>query len=240
VNDTSSRHPSALALDRLALGVARADVAAHVAGCEACRARMPTSAPAAAVPAWARQLPPRRRSRLSWLVGSRPRVFGVAVAAFACAVVVWAGRGHLVEPGGTRPYVGTKGGPELWLYVKRGDRVTLWNGADAVTPGDLIRLKVQPDRFEHVSVFGAAKPPGGYNRVYDGAIPSGEATALPFSLKVDAQPGDEALLIVLSSASVPADQVGKVLAGAGDKDGRWWWRRLVLSKTINPRDGSPP
>jgi hypothetical protein len=242
VNDeaNSAQHPSFLALDRHALGIAQPEVAAHLARCETCRARLPAAGPAPDVPAWARQLPPRRRPWLFWPVSTRPRTFGLAVAAVACAALLWVTGGKLFTPAGPHDYVGTKGGPELWLYVKRGDSVALWNGTDPVTPGDLLRLTVHPDRFKHVTVFGATRTPGEYNRVYDGAIVSGEPTALPFALKVDAQPGAETLLVVLGSASVPPDQVDRALAGDGEKEGRRWSRRLVLSKTMSSRDGSRP
>jgi hypothetical protein len=233
VND----HPSWLALDRHALGIAQPDVAAHLASCETCRARLPAPASTSAAPGWARQLPPRPRAWLAWAVGTRPRALGLAAATFACATLVWFAAGRHNDPHG---YLGTKGGPELWLYVKRGEHVALWNGTDPVVPGDLLRLKIQPDRFKHVTVFAASRKPREYSRLYDGAIAPGEPKALPFSLKVDAQPGDESLIVVLGSETVPPDHVDEVLAGDGDKEGRRWSRRLVLAKTIDQRDGSPP
>lgn len=237
-----SQHPSFLALDRHALGIAQPEVAAHLASCEACRARLPAPAPASAaeVPTWARQLPPRRRAWAFWPVSTKPRAFGLVVAAFACAALLWVTGDKIRTPGGPHDYVGTKGGPELWLYVKRGESVALWNGTDPVVPGDLLRIKVQPDRFKHVTVFGATRTPGEYNRLYDSAIVAGEPTALPFALKVDAQPGAETLLVVLGSAVVPPDQADKVPAGDGENEGRRWSRRLVLPKTVSPRDGSRP
>lgn len=238
---SGSQHPSYLALDRHALGVAQPEVAAHVATCAICQARLPAPPPAPALPAWARALPPRRRAWLAWPSRTGPRTLGLAVAALACAALVWITGGNFGTPAGSHDYIGTKGGPELWLYVKRRENVALWNGAEPVIPGDLLRLKIQPDRFKHITVFGLKRTPAGeISRLYDGAITSGEATALPFSLVVDAEPGNETLLVVLGSAAVGPDQLDKVLAADGDKDGRWWSRRLVLSKTITPRDGSRP
>ena len=168
-------------------------------------------------------------------------MLGLTVAAVVCAALVWITGGNFGTPVGSHDYVGTKGGPELWLYVKRRKNVALWNGTDPVIPGDLLRLKIQPDRFKHITVFGAKRTAAGeISRLYDGAIASGEATALPFSMVVDAEPGNETLLVVLGSAAVGPDQVDKVLAGDGEKDGRWWSRRVVLSKTITARDGSQP
>lgn len=234
---SESQHPSFLALDRHALGVASPEVAAHVASCATCQARLPATATAPALPAWARQLPPRRRAWFVWPVRTKPRAFGFAVVAVACAALVWVTA--------RRPdYIGTKGGAELWLYVKRGDSVALWNGTEPVVPGDLLRLKIQPDRFKHVTVFAVSKPAtataGAYSRLYDSAIAGGEPTALPFSLKVDAQPGDETLLVVLGATAVAPDQVDSVVAGDGGKQSSHWSRRLVLSKAVNARDGSRP
>jgi hypothetical protein len=231
-----SLHPSFLELDRHALGVARADVASHVAGCESCQARLAHSGPASEVPAWARQLAPRRRSWFSWPVLGRTRALAFAATALACAALVWTtGASHfgrLLGSGATQDYVGTKGGPVLWLYVKRGDRVALWNGADPVMAGDLLQLKVQPDRFTHVNVFGASKTAGAYTTLYDAPIASGQPTALAFSFRVDAESGDEALLVVLGPESISPAEVAAVLAR--DK-GRYWSRHFVLPKA----GGSP-
>ena len=60
---------------------------------------------------------------------------------------------------------------------------------------------------------------------------------MPFSWKVDAQPGDETLLIVLGAEAVSPDQVANIL-GHPD-EGRHWSRRLVLAKAVL-RDGAPP
>ncbi len=215
-------HPSFLELDRHALGVSAAGVAAHVATCEACQAHLRLVEPggaAADVPAWA--LAQRRRPpRLRWSVS-------FAAAAAACALVLWLAVGHRGGGG-----IETKGGPELWLYVKRGERVDLWNGTDPVRPGDRLRLKLQPDRYRHISVFGGA------GRLYDAPLVSGQLTSLPFSWEVDAQPGDETLVVILGPESVAPEEVADVLA-RGDA-ARYWSRRLVLAKAAQPGDGAPP
>ena len=227
-------HPSFLELDRHALGAGRADTAAHVASCEACRVHLQAVEAPAEVPAWTARLEARAPRRFGWPAALRVRTAGLAVAAFACAFVLWLAVGH-VGPRATAvdPYVGTKGGPELWLYVKRGDRVEIWNGVDPVRPGDLLRLKVQPDRYPHISVFGRDKAPNGYAKLYDAPVPDDRAAALPFAWKVDGQLGDETLLIVLGPGAVTADEAASFLAH-GD-GGRHWVRRLVLAKT-----GAPP
>ena len=226
----ASSHPSFLELDRHALGVGSADTKAHVGGCETCRARLGAVEPPAEAPAWALRLEARRPPRFAWPAALRLRTVAVGVAAFACAFALWIATGH-------DPYVGTKGGPEVWLYVKRGERVEIWNGTDPVRPGDLLRLKVQPDRYTHISVFGRDKTPNAYARLYDAPVPPNRAAAVPFAWQVDAQPGDETLLVVLGPDAVSADEAASVLAH-GD-GGRHWARRLVLAKSV-PRDGATP
>ncbi|HTA21333.1 MAG TPA: hypothetical protein VK989_18705 [Polyangia bacterium] len=228
-----SEHPSALALDRHALGVAPPDVAAHVAGCAACRGRLQdAAAPSREVPAWARALGPRRRGARAWSWRARGVTLAFGVAAFACVAVVWtAGREH----GGG--YVGTKGAPELRLFVKRGARVELWNPAVPVVAGDLLRLEIQPGSFAHVSVFEAAPEPATYVRLYDAAIAPGRPTALPSSWRVDAQPGDETLVVVLGPDAVAPGEIARLLA---DDDGRHWTRRLVVTKAPDGKTGSAP
>jgi hypothetical protein len=243
--DAPSQHPSFLALDRHALGVASADTAAHLAGCETCRAHLRDVAPATGVPAWALEIEAPRRPRFAWPWAPRSRKLGWGVAALACAAALWVASGHLAgTPAtgtgagtGAGAYVGTKGGPEIWLYVKRGERIELWNGSDPVHPGDLLRLGVQPDRYRHISVFGGNGAPRAYTRLYDAPVAAGQPTAVPLAWKVDAQPGDETLLVVLGPEAVAPDEVGKILA-QGDQGGHWS-RRLTLPKAA-PRDGAPP
>jgi len=239
----ASPHPSFLELDRHAFGAARPEVAAHAAGCEACRAHLRSVEPASEVPAWVLRIEPRRRPRFTWLAATRARALRWGVLVFAGAFVLWMAGDHFatrLTAVGDRVhgvYIGTKGDPVLWLYVKRGERIDLWNGTDPVRPGDLLRLKVQPDRHQHISVFGRGQPPQVYVRLYDAPIAAGQPTALPFSWKVDAQPGDETLLVVLGPGSVAPDQVAGILAN-GDP-GRYWSRRLSLTKAVR-RDGEPP
>ena len=232
-------HPSFLELERHALGAARAETAAHLASCEICRGRLPPVEANAEAPAWALRLAPRRAAPFAWPFAPRLRTLGWGAAAFACAVALWFAGGHLRAPatvGGGDPYVGTKGGPELWLYVKRQERVEVWNGTDPIHPGDLLRLKVQPDRYRHISVFGRGRSPDAYVRLYDAALGS-EPTVLPFAWKVDAQPGDETLLVVLGPDAVAPDAIPAVLSPRDG--GRHWTRRLVLAKAV-PRDGARP
>ena len=234
-------HPSSLELDRYSLGEAGADVTAHVAGCETCRAWLAEGAPSAVVPAWARRLSPRRRPRPA-LRGWRGVGVGVGVAALACAALLLAVKGHpgdrLIASRAGDGYVGVKGGPDLRLYVKRGERIEVWNGSDPVVAGDRLRLMIQPGPFPHVSVFAARTgAAGAYTRLYEAPVTRGQPAALPLSWLVDGRPGGDTLVVVLAAGAVAPADVATVLA-AGDGGGRWV-RRFVLA-TAASADGSAP
>ena len=219
-------HPSFLELDRHAHGAGRDEVTAHVAACEVCRAHVAEVAAADDVPAWARALGPRRHFRIAWRT-LRLRPLGFAVAALTCLAIVWTVvRSDEVERAQGR--IGTKGDPIVEIYVKHGNRVTVWNGSDPISPGDLLRVKLQPDRFAHVSVFALREAPALYDRVYDAAIAPARVAALPFSLRADDRGTMETLIVVLGPGSVDATALEALLASRGDA--QHWLRRLVLRK----------
>lgn len=218
-------HPSLLALDRFALGATSASVSAHLSGCAACRAYIKQVEQAAApteVPAWARALgdrgaaPPRRRS---WLAGL---TFGLAAAA---GVVLVATRPW---DAATSAYVGTKGGPEVWLHVNSGGKVARWDGKTGVRPGDGLRLEVQGGGFRHVNVFTPVAGSTEYQRLYAGALAGEGRSALPVAWKVDERPGDERLLVILAPAEIAPGEVARLLDRT--EDGRFWVRTLVVPK----------
>jgi hypothetical protein len=218
-------HPSFLALDRLALGTTTPELATHLETCASCAAYVADAAPSVSpVPAWARDGKPRPTS---WLTPFRS--FGLAAAVASLAVVVGVGvnlsktRGRDAES-----YVGTKGAPGAWLFLKRGDEVHVWNGKEPVVAGDLLRFKVQGAGFAHVSVFAAVPEPPGYARLYDGALAGAQALSLPSAWEVDARGGDETLLVVLGDSAVAPGDV-PALAARGD-DAQHWLRRFVLAK----------
>jgi hypothetical protein len=235
-----AEHPSFLELERHALGAARSDVGAHLAACAACRERL-APVEAGAVPAWARALGPRRRRwwprlEAAW-TAPRALVVGAAALAGVALLRVEGARPHRdLGANVAAPEIAAKGAPDVRLFIKRGEGVELWNGADPVVAGDLLRLEVRPAGFTHVSVFEVARDDS-YERLYDAAIAPRGATALPSSWRVDAEPGGETLLVVLGADAVSPAEAAAIVARA-DR-GQRWWRLLRLAKTT-AKGGSAP
>ncbi|MEZ4240559.1 MAG: hypothetical protein R3F59_31270 [Myxococcota bacterium] len=166
-------HPSPLALDRLALGAPDPATQAHVDACDACRAHVE----AVCAP------PPPMSGRIRALRRPRARLVAVAVALAALLV--------LVRPA---PYVGTKGGPTVEVWTRRGDEVARWDGAP-LHPGDSLRLRVDPGPHRRVTVLAGA------DVLYAGAVDG--PGALPTSWRLDDAPGPERLRVVLSGGDQP-------------------------------------
>ncbi|MDB4979641.1 MAG: hypothetical protein JWM82_393 [Myxococcales bacterium] len=215
----SDTHPSFLALDRHALGATTPNLAAHLGTCLTCAAYVAAAPSVSPVPAWARDVEPRRTS---WLTPLRWFGFAAAVAGVALLGV---GVSRTRAP--TGDYVGTKGGPGVSLFIKRGDDVHVWNGKEPVVAGDLLRLQVQGAGFAHVDVFEAVPEPPGYARLYEGPLAGKQTLSLPSAWEVDARPGDETLVVVLGAEAIAPSDVA--VSSRGD-DPKHWVRRLVLSK----------
>ena len=184
--------PSELKLDRHLAGEldrsAGRAVAAHVAACGACRARVADRRDEEALPA----LPlgrPRRWHRLAWPAA------GVLAAAAAVLLLVQRRGGPVLAPG-TR----TKGGDVAALYVERAGVMRLAGPDEVVHPGDTIQLTTTLDARRWVaaiSVDGA-----GVVSVYHGDDPragwqeSGADVPLPASVTLDATLGQETIHVL--------------------------------------------
>jgi hypothetical protein len=179
-----NEHPSFLQLDRIALGVEVASATrAHVASCEHCRGHLERVAEHDAPPAWVRNL--ARSRRRAWLFGGG----FVLASAVAVMLFVFVRRGG----GGEPEYTTVKsGGPSFTLHIKRGDTVFVWDGVQAVRPGDQLRLEVAATGFRRIRVLAENEV-----QLYDAPMADG-TTLLPTAWKVDSQPGAETLTIVLS------------------------------------------
>lgn len=192
-------HPSFLALDKASLGVAEGDVHAHLASCEACRGYVESvSAPAALADIGqvrsriAREPGPRQLARWIWL--------GAPLAA-AAAWAVFVG----MRPQPALPqapvYIGEKGFSSVWIYVRHGSSAALWDGKKPVHAGDRLRMKVDPGRFRRVEVYSTTNPDAP-ELLFRSHVTPGRSISLPEAWEVDAEPGDERLLVVLSSEPV--------------------------------------
>lgn len=179
-------HPSTLQLDA---GEARE----HVANCERCAAYVREQEQ------WRSELPPlqvpdtrrapvpdtRRRS-----TGGRPARWPLVAsmtALAAAAAFVLAIRDD---------YVGVKGGPTVRAFVKHKDAVTAWDGRASLAPGDTVQLRVNGNGYRSVAVYGESR--NGRVVLHEGSLEPGGEQALPVSFVVDAEPGEERLVVVFS------------------------------------------
>jgi hypothetical protein len=199
-----SAHPSSYALER-----GGADVDAHVAACADCRARV--EAAAAATRAFEADVVPRtlgrvrarleapRRSRLGFFFGG----LGLAVAAAALVLVA--------RP---RPpaYDGVKGGPSgaapFIVFVKRGADVFSLGPDQRLRAGDAVRFVARVARPRYLELRG--RDAAGRERTL---FPSGPRAALvqpnealPGGFVVDAAPGPETLVALVSDRAFAVGQ----------------------------------
>ena len=225
----NGRHPSFLELDRVALGeAASAGIQEHLPSCARCQAHMERAQRGGAVPAWVGQLDgqttvsPRHR----WLWAG-----GLASAALATAIVLLSIRAP--TNGGSAGYTTVKGAAAVAVHIKRDNRVSLWDGHSKVMPADALRLEVVPDGYRYVGVFAEtnAGETGAYIQLYAAPLPSStEPTVLPKAWKVDATPGPETIIVIMSDAPILAVELQRgiqrlVRNGA-------WVQRLTLLKQL--------
>jgi hypothetical protein len=195
-------HPSFLELDRHALKASTEATRLHVDACAECQAYLGRLQMEVAMPAWVRE--PRARA-------SRWRIFALAgtfAAASVAGVVAYRAAGF-----GTSPAIGIEkaNGPGLALYIKRGDRVILWDRREPVYPGDSLRLQIAPQGFRHVRVTSGAEA------LYEGDLATGATDFLPLSWRVDDAPGAETIDVTLTGPSQSP-----------------WTERLSLTKAASP------
>ena len=173
-------HPSFLALDRHALGVPDPDTAAHIETCEVCAAHVRAVTEPVPVPDWVtaqQQHSPRHWGR--WL-------------ALAAAALLAVGMFAIPESATqSTPYMGTKGAPEVIVYLQRDDEVSVWSGS-AIRPGDQVRLGIRPTTLRFVTIRSQGQT------LYAGEI-SGDSDPwlVPASWQVDDQGHSESLTVIL-------------------------------------------
>ena len=149
---------------------------------------------------------------------------GAALAASTLAAA-WSSVGSLAAPNDAPAYVAAPDTPSVGVYVNREGRVFLWNGVDAVRPGDRIRLGIASGGYRHVAV--SSRYATGLVTLYRGEL--GARSQLPVAWAVDADGDAERLVVVLSqrplSDSELADRErGKLAADV-------WARDVVLPKS---------
>jgi hypothetical protein len=209
------RHPSFLALDRVHLGDATAEVTAHVAECPHCRGYLDTLS-STTVPNFTTlqtRLAVQRRAQVSWWWGSS----AAALAAAACFLLILQNRQPpAVATDGPAPandlrttpndttYLGSKGFRSVWVYVKHGAETRLWDGKQPVVAGDQVRLKLDPGAYHRVEVYSLSDPTAP-SLLFAGALTPGQILTLPEAWEIDDSSTAEQLYVVFSDAPARPD-----------------------------------
>ena len=213
-----SEHPSLLALDRFALDRKDPAVAAHVAACARCADHLQRVAEPPPPPPWLRGLEQPG--------GKRPRAISWWHRwSLVCAGVLAVGGGAFLLRGREPLDVGAKGMPSIAVYIKRGDAVSLWDGASAVRAGDAVQLKIAATGYARVTV--AAAGVGDLTELYAG--PAASDGLIPQSWTIDDAPGSEVLLVAFSQSPLSKDRQEAALATL-PRTREIWATRLELSK----------
>lgn len=215
-------HPSFRELDLVALGEEIPGVRQHLATCSTCMAHVETLGQPLVLPVWE-----SASRRTLWQRRWLPALGAAAAAILAAAVFLpWGEFGEAAGPslglpsqqalvdgiGSRRPgkkaatevaslWVAAKGSPSVGIYVKRGNRLGLWDGESPVLPGDRLRIRISPRGFTHVALA-SRTPDGRLHLLFDGAVGEAEEFLIPGSWEIDDQGGQEELVIGLDHGPV--------------------------------------
>lgn len=190
-------HPSFLALDRMHLGLAPAEVTAHVDDCAVCRQHLDGLGTVVAGGFGSLQstMNARRRTRWSWIAGFS------SLAAAACAVLLFIGHRTAVSDVDQSVYVGAKGFRSVWIYVKHGLETELWDGKKPIAPGDRLRLKIDPGTYRHVQIY-SLDAADSATLLFESDLVPGRTLTLPDAWEVDDAPAAERLFVVFGQQAV--------------------------------------
>jgi hypothetical protein len=132
-------------------------------------------------------------------------------------------------------YVGAKGFRSVWIYVRRGTTIELWDGKKPLASGDRVRLKIDAGSYHRVEVYSLSDPQNP-TRLYQGPLSPGQTTTLPDAWEIDDSPAPEQLFVVFSDAPVDPTwddwRQGKVQPGVAVLP-------FVLAKTSIATDAGP-
>lgn len=209
-------HVSAFALDVFWASGRSGDptIDGHVAACARCRAYLESldalrndQGFAAAPPGWPERLVRARTVQaMPWLAAG-------ALGLAACVALLV--REKRVTP---VDYLAAKGAPGVEVLVHRAGETHLWDGRSAVRPGDSLALRVACEGLEYVAV--AASGRTGWARLSNAEC-SKSSDPLPFTLVVDADPGEERLAVVLSRAVLDDGRLRHAIANAERTQDVW-------------------
>jgi hypothetical protein len=230
---SGGQHPSFLELDRLALGAAAPATTAHVSGCATCREHLEQVRAAPAMPAGLRDratAPAPADFGLEFPAGWRgfARAWLVGGGLAAVAVLLLLAR---LRPPGDPPeaaYVGDKGLPSVWIYVKHDADLSLWDGVQPLSAGDRLRLKIDPQGHTHAAMFTQDRRASLPAPVWNGALAPGAVNTLPTAWTLEG-PADEHLIVVLAQAPVSPEEARRFVEEGPPKG--VWLRMFTLRKT---------
>ncbi len=219
-------------------------VAAHLNGCQACRARIDGRQARVsefqetlAAPMWTRvraEAGTRRRARaLPWAV--------IAAGATAILLLVVLPRR---PPGSLGPTA--KGSALAEIVCRRGERAFVIGSGDEVAPGDRLRFRPLPlwPQARYIQV-GSVDGTGGYSPFYPAG--DGVSVALPVrgepldgSIRLDDAPGPERLFVVLSATPLSTRdvrQVAEAHAADGERVARIGGAEVATAWIVLPKRG---
>jgi hypothetical protein len=193
-------------------------VSEHVSDCARCQAylasldgaalRLSSTMPPFDSATRKEQGAPRAPARRRGLVGA---LGAVTLAASVCLLVL---RSKDVPSA----YVGTKGTPAVEISVVRDHETRIWDERSKVRPGDALALRVACAGLVDVAV--ASREGAGWMRLSDVECPEG-GLPLPFSLRVDDEPGEERLAVVFSERRLSDKALDNALDEQRRANGVW-------------------
>ncbi|HEV3193443.1 MAG TPA: hypothetical protein VGY54_23205 [Polyangiaceae bacterium] len=192
---------------------------AHLEECARCRSYLDGLRALDALPVGLRAAQPTSKALPRW--GSWLAVAAALVLAVGSALLL--GRGTLGVRDG---YVATKSAPAAQVLVRRAGQTSVWDGRAPVRAGDSLALRVDCEGMAQVGVLVRTRD-GAWSRVFDGRCPHGEA--LPFTLVVDAEPGDERVAAVLSRIPLDEEQARRAVQ-ARTRAADVWTVLMVFAK----------
>lgn len=216
----------------------------HLRGCVQCQDYLCSlqQRAAAPVPAWVSALSTKRPSLWQRFLQALPPqlLFPVAATAAAGLALIVATHDKPGSAGGSTETIPVqsspagdqlrpKGGPSVVVFIKRGEKVTQWDGRTKLRAQDRLRLQVAAAGYSQVTV--ALQQPGGAQVLYSGDLTASAPTALPVSWEVSAQGQSEVLAVILSPQRLAEASPSRPLDLAALRHRRELWvTELVMEK----------
>ncbi len=202
-----------------------AELEAHVAGCERCRARKSAfdeqarsyleKNPAFVPPLRARSKQQSRRSRRMQLFAA-----GASALAAAAALALVLRTPEKSPVGGEESGTRIKGDSHVAFFVKRGDRVVKGGPGEQLQPGDQLRFTATLQRPKHLAIL--SRDARGVASVYYPAQPvttplrAGADIALENSVELDDVLGEERIYAVFCDGPIVVEELRTALERTGE------------------------